>query len=114
MKLERVKMMKFKIGDKVILTGELYYSSNATKPTSYVKDRHTQITRISEGSRHPYNTTGDLGWCDEKSLTLDEPIVKKEIEIELIDKDDLIGYIKEHPDDVIIMNGKQVKDVFNL
>lgn len=114
MKLERVKMMKFKIGDKVILTGELYYSSNDLKPRSYVKDKHTTITRISEGSRHPYNTTGDLGWCDEKSLTLDEPVVKKEIEINLIDKDGLIDYIKEHPDDVIIMNGKQVKDVFNL
>lgn len=107
--------MKFKIGDKVILTGELYYSSNDLKPKSYVKDRHTKITRIASGSRHPYNTTGDLGWCDEKSLTKeDEPVVKKEIEIELIDKNDLIGYIKEHPDDVIIMNGKQVKDVFNL
>lgn len=106
--------MKYKIGDKVILTGELYYTSNDLKPTSYVKDKHTEVTRISPGARHPYNTTGDLGWCDEKSLTKDEPVVKKEVEIELIDKDDLIGYIKEHPDGVIIMNGKQVKDVFNL
>lgn len=106
--------MKYKIGDKVILTGELYYSSNATKPTSYVKDRHTQITRIQEGARHPYNTTGDLGWCDEKSLAKDEPVVKKEIEIELIDKEDLIGYIKEHPEDIVVMNGQQFKDVFNL
>ena len=106
--------MKFKIGDKVILTGDLYYSSNDLKPTSYVKNRHTQITRIANGARHPYNTIGDLGWCDEKSLTLDEPVVKKEIEIELIDKDNLIDYIKEHPDDVIIMNGSQVKDVFGL
>ena len=106
--------MNFKVGDKVILTGELYYTSNDTKPTSYVSNKHTQITRIAVGSRHPYNTTGDLGWCDEKSLKHEEPIVKKEIEIELIDKDGLIDYIKEHPDDVIIMNGSQVKDVFNL
>ena len=106
--------MKYKIGDKVILTGELYYTSNDLKPKSYIKDKHTEVTRISFGARHPYNTTGDLGWCDEKSLTKDEPVVKKEIEIELIDKDDLIGYIKEHPDKVIIMNGEQVKEVFGL
>lgn len=106
--------MKFKIGDKVILTGELYYTSNDLKPTSYVKGKHTTITRIAVGTRHPYNTTGDLGWCDEKSLTKDEPVVKKEVEIELIDKDDLIGYIKEHPDKVVLMNGEQLKDVFGL
>ena len=107
--------MKYKIGDKVIITGELYYSSNDTKPSGYVKDKKTTITRVVQGARHPYNSTGDLGWCDEKSIKYqDEPVVKKEIEIELIDKDNLIEYIKEHPDDVIIMNGKQVKDVFNL
>ena len=60
--------MKYKIGDKVIITGELYYSSNDTKPASYVKDKKTTITRIAKGSRHPYNSTGDLGWCDEKSI----------------------------------------------
>ena len=104
--------MKFKIGDKVILTGELYYSSNDLKPTSYVKDKHTTITRIAKGSRHPYNTTGDLGWCDEKSLKYeDEPIVKKEVEITLVDKDDLIGYIEEHPEDYLFINGKQLKEV---
>lgn len=106
--------MKFRVGDKVILTGELYYTSNDLKPTSYVKGKHTTITRIAVGSRHPYNTTGDLGWCDEKSLTKDEPVVKKEVEIELIDKDDLIGYIKEHPDKVVLMNGKELMDVFGL
>ena len=106
--------MKFKIGDKVILTGELYYSSNATKPTSYIKDKHTEVTRVVSGARHPYNSTGDLGWCDEKSISYDESVVKKEIEVTLVDKEDLIGYIKDHPEDVIIMNGKQVKDVFGL
>lgn len=107
--------MKYKIGDKVIITGELYYSSNDIKPTSYVKDKKTTITRIAQGSRHPYNSTGDLGWCDEKSIKLqEEPVVKKEVEIELIDKDDLIGYIKEHPENIVVMNGQQLKDVFNL
>ena len=107
--------MKYKIGDKVIITGELYYSSNDLKPKSYIKDKKTTITRVVQGARHPYNSTGDLGWCDEKSIRYqDEPVVKKEVEIELIDKDNLIGYIKEHPDKVVIMNGEQLKDVFNL
>ena len=107
--------MKYKIGDEVILTGELYYTANDIKPKSYAKDIKTKVTRIAQGTRHPYNTTGDRGWCDEKSLTpVSEPVVKKEIEIELIDKDNLIEYIKSHPDDVIIMNGSQVKEVFNL
>ena len=107
--------MKYRVGDKVIITGELYYSSNATKPTSYVKDKHTTITRVAVGSRHPYNSTGDLGWCDEKSITPEEtPPVTKEIEVTLIDKEDLIEYVKEHPEDIVVMNGKQFKDVFGL
>ena len=110
--------MKYKIGDKVIITGELYYSSNDTKPKSYVKDRHTTITRIASGARHPYNSTGDLGWCDEKSIKLDvptpEPVVKKEVEIELIDKESLIDYLKEHEDKIVMINAKQLKDVLGL
>lgn len=106
--------MKYKIGDKVIITGELYYSSSATKPTSYVKDKHTTITRVVAGVRHPYNSTGDLGWCDEKSITLDEPVVKKEVEIELIDKEDLINYLKTHEDKIIMINEKQMKEVLGL
>ena len=107
--------MKYKVGDKVIITGELYYSSNATKPTSYVKNKHTTITRIAIGSRHPYNSTGDLGWCDEKSIKYEEePVVKKEVEIELIDNDGLIDYLKEHEDKIVMINAKQLKDVLGL
>lgn len=103
--------MKFRVGDKVILTGELYYSSNDLKPTSYVKERHTIVTRVAVGSRHPYNTTGDLGWCDEKSLKLESEIIKKEIECTLVDKDNLIEYIENHPEDYLFINGKQLKEV---
>lgn len=107
--------MKYKIGDKVIITGELYYSSNDLKPRSYVKDKYTTITRISEGSRHPYNSTGDLGWCDEKSIRYqEEPIVKKEVEIELIDKESLIDYLKEHEDKIVMINARELKDVLGL
>ena len=107
--------MKFKIGDKVIINGYLYKSSNATTPSSSVKNKVTNITRIAKGSKHPYNTTGDLGWMDEKDIKLYEnPEKKYEVEIELIDKDDLIGYIKENPDKIVVMDGKQFKDVFGL
>ena len=59
----------FNIGDNVIVTGYLYKSSNALKPSGSVKNRKTTITRKVAGAKHPYNTTGDLGWCDESSLT---------------------------------------------
>lgn len=107
--------MKFKIGDKVIINGNLYKSSNASTPSSTVKNKVTNITRIAQGSKHPYNTTGDLGWMDEKDIKLyEDPQKKYEVEIELIDKDKLIDYIKEHPDKIVIMDGKQLKDVFGL
>lgn len=106
--------MKYKIGDEVILTGELYYSSNDTKPRSYAKDIRTNVTRISPGARHPYNTTGDRGWCDEKSLTPVNEIVKKEVEIELIDKESLIDYLKEHEDKIVMINARELKDVLGL
>ena len=51
---------------------------------------------------------------NESDIELDDPKEKYEVEIELIDKDNVIDYIKEHPDKVVIMNGEQLKDVFNL
>lgn len=109
--------MKYKIGDKVKLTkgSPLYKSSSSVIATSFVKeDKVTYITRIAIGTKHPYNTTGDLGWMNESDIKLVDEKNKYEVEIELIDKDDVIGYIKEHPDKVVIMNGEQLKDVFNL
>ena len=64
---------KFNIGDDVILNGPIYVSSNATSPANTISNRKTKITRKNPGSAHPYNTTGDLGWCDESSLTKVEP-----------------------------------------
>ena len=107
--------MKFKIGDKVIINGYLYKSSNATTPSNSVKNRVTNITRIASGSKHPYNTSGDLGWMDESAIKLyEDPVKKYEVEIELIDKDKLIDYIKEHPDNILVMNGEQLKKVLGL
>lgn len=103
--------MKFKIGDKVILNGYIYVSSNASTPSRKITNKITNVTRIAKGSKHPYNTTGDLGWCDESSLKLYEEDKKYECEIELVDKNGLIDYLKEHNDKIIMIDSKQLKDI---
>ena len=67
---EEVKptVLKFKVGDKVVVNGSLYKNSNAETSIGFVKNRTTTITRVAIGSKHPYNTTGDLGWMDEASV----------------------------------------------
>lgn len=109
--------MKYNLGDKVFLKKgvPLYKSSSSVIATSHVKeDKITFITRVASNTRHPYNTTGDLGWMNEGDIELYNPKEKYEVEIELIDKDKLIDYIKEYPEDVVIMNGEQLKKVFKL
>lgn len=59
---------KLKVGDKVIISGYLYPSSNAEKPTGSVKNKVTYITRYEAKAKHPYNTTGDSGWMNENSI----------------------------------------------
>ena len=85
---------KFNIGDEVILNGPIYVSSNASTPANTINNKKTQITRKNPGSAHPYNTTGDLGWCDESSLTkvnsepsIDFKVGDKVVPIELVDYD---------------------------
>lgn len=106
--------MKFKIGDKVIINGYLYKSSSATAPSGSVKNKVTKITRIASGTKHPYNTTGDLGWMDESSIKLYEEDKKYEVEIELTDKNGLIDYLKTHEDKIIMIDSKELKDVLGL
>ena len=64
---------KFNIGDDVVLNGPIYVSSNAGSPANVIPNKITKVTRKNPGSAHPYNTTGDLGWCDESSLTKYSP-----------------------------------------
>lgn len=59
---------KFNIGDEVIINGPLYVSSTAEKPAGNVSNKITKITRKVCGTAHPYNTTGDLGWMNEKDI----------------------------------------------
>ena len=61
--------LKYSVGDDVLINGPLYANSNATSATSSVKNRSTKITRVAIGAKHPYNTTGDLGWMDESSIS---------------------------------------------
>lgn len=61
---------KYNIGDRVVINGALYTSSNANSPAGKVSNKVTNITRYAEGAAHPYNTTGDLGWIDENSISL--------------------------------------------
>lgn len=72
-------MQKYAIGESVIINGNLYLSSNDSNPNGNVKNKITKITRYSENSKHPYNTSGDLGWMDESSIKSLEStyIVKK-------------------------------------
>ena len=63
--------LKYKIGDKVIINGQLYGDSYGGKPGNVVKNKHTTITRTNQCAPYPYNTTGDLGWMSEDSIKLD-------------------------------------------
>ena len=67
---EKPVALKFKVGDKVIINGKLYKSSTAKEPRGTVLSKVTTITRVAKGAKHPYNTTGDLGWMDEKDIKL--------------------------------------------
>ena len=60
---------KFNIGDKVVINGPLYVNSNAASPSGSVSNKVTEITRKVVGAAHPYNTSGDLGWMDESSIS---------------------------------------------
>lgn len=61
---------KFKVGDKVIINGNLYVSSTASSPSGSVSNKETEITRIAQNTAHPYNTKGDLGWMNESDIRL--------------------------------------------
>ena len=61
---------KFNIGDKVVINGALYVSSNAASPSGSISNKVTNITRKNPGSAHPYNTTGDLGWMNESDIRM--------------------------------------------
>lgn len=79
--------MKNNVGDKVIVDGYLYVSSNSSEPSGRVRDKETVITRYVEGTQHPYNTTGDFGWMDTDAIRLIDN------EIYIVQKDDTLSSI---------------------
>lgn len=60
---------KYKVGDKVIIDGQLYGNADGGNPGQIVHNRVTNITRVAAGHLYPYNTTGDLGWMAEACIT---------------------------------------------
>lgn len=91
---------EIKIGDKVTISGPLFISSNATKAAGNVKAKVTYITRIAKGAKHPYNTTGDLGWMDKSSIKLFDAQNKQEIknytEYKVVKGDNLTKIAKKY------------------
>lgn len=70
--------LKYKIGDKVVLNGQLYGTADGGNPGQIVHNKFTTITRAIEGKLYPYNTTGDLGWMAEACISLYSEPVKPE------------------------------------
>lgn len=66
----QVAFQKFTVGTRVIINGILYTSSNASSSAGNVSNKITYITRFAPGTKHPYNTSGDLGWMDESSISI--------------------------------------------
>lgn len=60
---------KYNIGDRVVINGRLYGDSNGGNPGITVSNKVTNITRRADGAKYPYNTTGDLGWMAEESIS---------------------------------------------
>lgn len=82
----------FNIGDRVVLNGPIYVNANAATPANIINNKITTITRKVPGTAHPYNTTGDLGWCDQSSLTrYVEPTPAPAPELKVGDKVKIIG-----------------------
>jgi surface antigen len=69
---------KFKEGDKVVIKGALYPSSTAIAATGNTGEKVTNIVLVAKNTAHPYNTTGYLGWMNEKDIKLYEEPKKPE------------------------------------
>lgn len=64
--------LKYKIGDRVVINGQLYGNADGGNPGKVVHNKVTNITRAIENKKCPYNTTGDLGWMKEEEISLYE------------------------------------------
>ena len=108
---------KFNIGDKVLVNGNLYKSSNAASPAGSVSNKITNITRYSKGAAHPYNTADDLGWMNESDIQIysetETKVIKKGSKIKFTGTKSYSGikladWTKGYIFDVIEVSGDRV------
>jgi hypothetical protein len=67
--------LKYKVGDHVIITGQLFATADGDEPGRAVDHVDTHITRLAPGKPYPYNSTDDLGWVAESSVSYaEEPV----------------------------------------
>lgn len=77
--------LKYHVGQEVVVNGQLYGTSDGDNPGSVVSNVETTITRAVAGKPFPYNTTGDLGWVAEGSISLKQaPAPQKDDLLELV------------------------------
>ena len=77
--------LKYHVGQEVVVNGQLYGTSNGDNPGSVVSNVETTITRAVAGKPFPYNTTVDLGWVAEGSISLrQDPAPQKDDLLELV------------------------------
>lgn len=62
--------LKYSVGQDVVVNGRLYGTSDGDNPGGVADNVETTITRAIPGKPYPYNTTGDLGWVAESSISL--------------------------------------------
>lgn len=89
---------KFKVGDEVIINGNLYKSANAAKPSGSVKNKKTKIALYAEGTMHPYNTTGYLGWMNEEDIEFVNPEPQPQPELKKGDYVQIVAAGNSRPD----------------
>lgn len=60
--------LKFKVGDKVLVTGPIYQSANGTLTSGEAKNRLARIRKVAVNAAHPYMIEGIFGWFTEASV----------------------------------------------
>lgn len=73
--------LKFKVGDKVLVSGPVYQSANGTLTSGEVKEKLVVVRKALENAAHPYMMTGIFGWFKEEQIK-----EYKEIPVEINDK----------------------------
>ena len=65
-----MKTLKFKIGDEVMVTGNIYQSANGTLLYGRAEKEISKIRKAVIKAAHPYAIDGIDGWFDQDSVRL--------------------------------------------